>query len=77
MYRVSSGNYEPLRRSLGCPPDEIEVYEGGGLDSKHRFSALFRLRMCQKRLRIQQNVSADFFFFFLIPISVPIESTTL
>jgi hypothetical protein len=49
-----------LKHSLGCPPDEIEVHERDGLDSGHGFVTLFRFKMCQKRLRILQNVNAEF-----------------
>ncbi|OJA09662.1 hypothetical protein AZE42_03661 [Rhizopogon vesiculosus] len=54
-------NYEPLQRSLGCPPDEIEVHEGDHDElEKHKFVALLRFKMCQKRLRITQNLKAEF-----------------
>ncbi|KAJ8597050.1 hypothetical protein M405DRAFT_855911 [Rhizopogon salebrosus TDB-379] len=49
----------PLRHSLGCPSDEIEVHEGEDL-GEHQFVALFRFRMCQKRLYAKQNMSAEF-----------------
>ncbi|OAX34475.1 hypothetical protein K503DRAFT_859182 [Rhizopogon vinicolor AM-OR11-026] len=49
-----------LIRSLGCPPDEIEVHEADKPDAMHRFVTLFRFKMCQKRLRIIQNVGAEF-----------------
>ncbi|OJA09660.1 hypothetical protein AZE42_03665 [Rhizopogon vesiculosus] len=49
----------PLRRSLGYSPDEIEVHEGD--QAKNQFVALFRFRMCQRRLHITQNItSAEF-----------------
>ncbi|OAX33993.1 hypothetical protein K503DRAFT_803938 [Rhizopogon vinicolor AM-OR11-026] len=54
-------NYEPLRRSLGCPPDEIEVHEEDHNElEKHKFVALFRFKMCQKWLHITQNLNAEF-----------------
>ncbi|KAG1750525.1 uncharacterized protein EDB91DRAFT_1244106 [Suillus paluster] len=37
---------EPLRRSLGCPPDEVQVYEG---NEPNKFVACIRIRMFQKR----------------------------
>ncbi|KAG1857464.1 hypothetical protein F4604DRAFT_1685163 [Suillus subluteus] len=40
---------ESLRQFLGCPPDEIEVHEGGELDD-HQFVAYFHIRMFQKHL---------------------------
>ncbi|OJA08604.1 hypothetical protein AZE42_07135 [Rhizopogon vesiculosus] len=49
-----------LIRSLGCPPDEIEVHEADKPDAMHRFVTLFRFKMCRKRLRIIQNVGAEF-----------------
>ncbi|KAG2357207.1 hypothetical protein BDR07DRAFT_1612633 [Suillus spraguei] len=48
---------EVLRRSLGCPPDEIEVHETG---SKHQFIASFRIGMFQKRLRVMQKLNYEF-----------------
>ncbi|KAG1756551.1 uncharacterized protein EDB91DRAFT_23151 [Suillus paluster] len=49
---------EPLNRSLGCPPDEIQVHEGDGLP-ENQFTANFRIRMFQKRLRIAQNMRIE------------------
>ena len=54
-----SADDEPLKRSLGCPPDDIEVDGGIGL-GRHKFVVSFRFKMFQKRLRIIQNVSAEY-----------------
>ncbi|KAG1754534.1 hypothetical protein EDB19DRAFT_661695 [Suillus lakei] len=43
---------QPLRRSLGCTPDEIQVHGG---DGQNQFIAHMQIRMFQKRLRIAQN----------------------
>ncbi|KAG1836669.1 hypothetical protein F4604DRAFT_1692730 [Suillus subluteus] len=50
---------ESLRQFLGCPPDEIEVHEGGELDD-HQFVASFHIRMFQKRLRTTQELKHEF-----------------
>ncbi|KAG1816871.1 uncharacterized protein BJ212DRAFT_1577010 [Suillus subaureus] len=47
---------ELLRRSLGCPPDEVEVHKG---DKPCQFVACMRIRMFQKRLRIRQEVDVE------------------
>jgi hypothetical protein len=52
----SPANYEPLRRSLGCPPDGIEVH---GLDNC-QLVASFRFKMFQKLLRVSHSVDAEF-----------------
>jgi len=51
-------NYELLRCSLGCPPDEIEEHEGDEQD-KHQLIMSLRLRMCQKCLRIMKMVVVE------------------
>ncbi|OAX33084.1 hypothetical protein K503DRAFT_786753 [Rhizopogon vinicolor AM-OR11-026] len=51
--------YEPLRRSFGCPPDDVEVHVESEVDKRH-FVASFRFKMFQKRLRIAHNVDAEF-----------------
>ena len=48
---------EPLRCSLGCPPDEVRVHEG---DEPDQFVVRIRIRMFQKRLRITQDVGVEF-----------------
>ncbi|KAG2078056.1 hypothetical protein BDR04DRAFT_1226848 [Suillus decipiens] len=48
---------EPLRRSLGCPPDDVRVNEGNR--SRH-FVANIRIRLFQKRLRITQSMGVEF-----------------
>ncbi|KAG2091972.1 uncharacterized protein F5147DRAFT_779822 [Suillus discolor] len=47
---------EVLRRSLGCPPDEIEV----GMGNDDQFVVSFRIRKFQKRLRITQKLNYEF-----------------
>jgi len=32
VHKPAKLNYEILRRSLGCPPDEIEVHDGDEQD---------------------------------------------
>ncbi|KAG0705943.1 hypothetical protein DFH29DRAFT_235592 [Suillus ampliporus] len=49
---------EPLTRSLGCPPDEIQVHEGDGLP-ENQFTADLQIRMFQKRLRITQKMRME------------------
>ncbi|KAG2099118.1 hypothetical protein BD769DRAFT_1677474 [Suillus cothurnatus] len=53
---------EALRRTLGCPPDEIEVHEASrvGESSDYQFAASFRIRMFQKRLRITHKLKHEF-----------------
>ncbi|KAG2137055.1 hypothetical protein DEU56DRAFT_804787 [Suillus clintonianus] len=50
---------ESLRQFLGCPPDDIEIHEGRGLDD-HQFTASFRIRMFQKRLRTTEKLNCEF-----------------
>ena len=59
VHKPAKLNCEILRRSLGCPPDEIEVHEGDEQD-KHQLVISVRFRMCQKRLRIMKMVVAEF-----------------
>ncbi|KAG2124816.1 hypothetical protein DEU56DRAFT_983470 [Suillus clintonianus] len=47
---------EPLRRSLGCPADEIQVAGS----EPNQFVASFRIRMFQKRLRTTQDMRCEF-----------------
>ncbi|KAG1862678.1 hypothetical protein F4604DRAFT_1957370 [Suillus subluteus] len=49
----------PLRRSLGCPPDDVQVHSGDGLGENH-FVAHFRIRKFQKRIRIIRDLSVEF-----------------
>jgi hypothetical protein len=58
VHKPAKLNYELLRCSLGCPPDEIEVHEGDEQD-KHQLIISLRFRMCQKRLRIMKMVVAE------------------
>ncbi|KAG1836005.1 hypothetical protein DFJ58DRAFT_749959 [Suillus subalutaceus] len=51
---------EALRRSLGCPPDELEVHETGRVDGDYQFAASVRIRMFQKRLRITHKLNYEF-----------------
>ncbi|KAG1736413.1 uncharacterized protein EDB91DRAFT_1083376 [Suillus paluster] len=46
---------ESLKHFLGCPPDEVQVGEGGKPD-RNQFIASFCIRMFQKHLRITQQV---------------------
>ncbi|KAG2156033.1 hypothetical protein DEU56DRAFT_765238 [Suillus clintonianus] len=55
----SDSKDEPLRRSLGCPPDEVQVHEGDGL-GENQFIACLRIRMFQKRLHITQDLGVEF-----------------
>jgi hypothetical protein len=50
---------EPLRRSLGCPPDDVQVHEGDGL-GENQFVAGIRIRMFRKRLHITQDLGVEF-----------------
>jgi hypothetical protein len=50
---------EPLRRSLGCSPDEVQVGSGGALE-KNQFIARLRIRKFQKRLLIAEDVGIEF-----------------
>ncbi|KAG1743625.1 uncharacterized protein EDB91DRAFT_218233 [Suillus paluster] len=52
----SDANEEVLRRSLGCPPDEVRVNEL----VDQQFVASFRVRLFQKRLRITKKLSYEF-----------------
>jgi hypothetical protein len=47
-----------LRRSLGCPPDDIHVHACSEPDN--RFDVIFHIRMFQKRLRITQDMICEF-----------------
>ncbi|KAG1807592.1 hypothetical protein EV424DRAFT_1427333 [Suillus variegatus] len=52
---------EVLRRSLGCPPDEIEVHEvTGGMGNDHEFVVSFCIRKFQTRLRITHKLNYEF-----------------
>lgn len=55
----SDSKDEPLRHSLGCPPNDIQVYEGDGLD-ENQFIACIRIRMFRKRLHITQDLGIEF-----------------
>ena len=46
-----------MRRSLGCPPDVVQVHEGDELD---HFVACLCIRMFQRRLRITQDLGIEF-----------------
>ena len=59
VHKPAKLNYEFLRWSLGCPPDEIQVHERDEQD-KHQLIISLRFRMCQKRLRIMKMVVAEF-----------------
>jgi len=48
-----------LRRSLGCPPDDVQVHEGDGL-GENQFVAGIRIRMFRKRLHITQDLGVEF-----------------
>ncbi|KAG1866650.1 hypothetical protein DFJ58DRAFT_698876 [Suillus subalutaceus] len=50
---------EPLRRSLGCPPDDVQVHEGDGL-GENQFIACIHIRMFRKRLHITQDLGIEF-----------------
>lgn len=54
-------NGKPLESSLDCPyvDHEVELHNGDGIDDD-KFVALFRFKCCQKRLRIAENMSAEF-----------------
>lgn len=47
------------RRMLGCPRDDVQVHEGGGI-GKSYFVVYFFFRMFQKRLRIAQELGVEF-----------------
>ncbi|KAG2131883.1 hypothetical protein BD769DRAFT_594257 [Suillus cothurnatus] len=55
----SNSKDEPLRRSLGCSPDEVQVGSGGALE-KNQFIARLRIRKFQKRLLIAEDVGIEF-----------------
>jgi hypothetical protein len=66
---------EPLRRSLGCSPDEVQAESGNALE-KNQSIARLRIRKFQKRLLIAEDVGVEFvavgmwsmsFGFFLAP----------
>ncbi|KAG1857482.1 hypothetical protein F4604DRAFT_1685177 [Suillus subluteus] len=57
---VSEYKGEALRRSLGCPPDELEVHETGRVDNDYQFAASVRIRMFQKRLCITHKLNYEF-----------------
>ncbi|KAG2040947.1 hypothetical protein BDR03DRAFT_1089594 [Suillus americanus] len=61
--RLNLGNInskdEPLRGSLGCSPDEVQVDSGDGL-GENKFIACLRIRKFQKRLLITENVGVEF-----------------
>ncbi|KAG2157331.1 hypothetical protein DEU56DRAFT_764036 [Suillus clintonianus] len=57
LYAVANNRDEPLKRSLGCPPDEIEVHGG---NSQNQFTVDMQIRMFQKRLRIAQKMVVEF-----------------
>ncbi|KAG1789615.1 uncharacterized protein HD556DRAFT_1205476, partial [Suillus plorans] len=50
---------EVLRRSLGCPPDEIEVHEVK-MSNSRQFVVSFRIRKFQRRLRIMHKLNYEF-----------------
>jgi hypothetical protein len=58
----TSAEGEALRRTLGCPPDEIEVHEAAivGNSDRYRFTASVCIGMFQKRLRITQELDYEF-----------------
>ncbi|KAG1782712.1 hypothetical protein EV702DRAFT_1192380 [Suillus placidus] len=47
---------KPLRQSLGCPSDEVQVYGG---DAQNKFTAKMQMRMLQKRMRIARNMRVE------------------
>ncbi|KAG1807309.1 uncharacterized protein BJ212DRAFT_1485716 [Suillus subaureus] len=53
-------NSDALRRSLGCPPDELVVHETGRVGDDYLFAASVRIRMFQKRLRITHKLNYEF-----------------
>lgn len=55
----SDSKDEPLRRSLGCSPDDVQVHEGDGL-GENQFIACIRIRMFRKRLHITQDLGVEF-----------------
>lgn len=54
-----SAKDEPLRRSLGCSPDDVQVDSGDGLD-ENQFIARLRIRKFQKRLLTTKDVGVEF-----------------
>ncbi|KAG1763934.1 hypothetical protein EDD22DRAFT_885196 [Suillus occidentalis] len=50
---------EPLRRSLGCSPDEVQVDPGDGL-GENQFIARLLIRKFQKRLLTTKDVGVEF-----------------
>lgn len=54
-----SAKDEPLRRSLGCSPDEVQVDSGDGL-GENQFVARLRIRKFQKRLLTAKDVGVEF-----------------
>lgn len=55
----SNSKDEPLRRSLGCPPDDVQVHEGDG-PGENQFIACIRIRMFRKRLHITRDLGIEF-----------------
>lgn len=55
----SDAKDEPLRRSLGCSPDDVQVHEGDGL-GENQFIACIRIRMFRRRLHITQDLGVEF-----------------
>ncbi|KAG2152210.1 hypothetical protein BD769DRAFT_1288903, partial [Suillus cothurnatus] len=51
--------YSDSKRSLGCPPDDVQVHEGDGL-GENQFVAGIRIRMFRKRLHITQDLGVEF-----------------
>ncbi|KAG1755723.1 hypothetical protein EDB19DRAFT_1662685 [Suillus lakei] len=58
-HSISDSKDEPLRRSLGCPPDEVQVHGGDGL-GENQFIAYLHIKMLRKRLHITQNLGVEF-----------------
>ncbi|KAG2360504.1 hypothetical protein BDR07DRAFT_1461968 [Suillus spraguei] len=56
---ITNSEDGPLRRSLGCPSDEVQVDSGDGL-GKNQFVAHFRIKKFQKRIRITYDVNIEF-----------------
>ncbi|KAG0700965.1 hypothetical protein DFH29DRAFT_1000666 [Suillus ampliporus] len=57
--RNSDAKAEVLRRSLSCPPNEVQVHETGELGDQ-QFVVSFRIGLFQKRLRIAQELNYGF-----------------
>ncbi|KAG2040936.1 hypothetical protein BDR03DRAFT_947742 [Suillus americanus] len=55
----SSSKEEPLRRSSGFLPDEVQVDSGDGL-GETKFIARLLIRKFQKRLLITEDVGVEF-----------------